>query len=147
MYQGWLTKWIPPNLAGKLSCYKQKKENAENVDITSNYNPVNDAQIARHVIRINDTQTANHVNRIEKRSSWETHHTQGYTWGKAEPPASPLCSKHGTPEHILICCSKALGEGRHCWWHAAVLKVIAETDHHLHESWGAARTPLEEHLQ
>lgn len=32
-------------------------------------------------------------------------------WGKAESPACSLCSKRGTLEHILSCCTKALGEG------------------------------------
>lgn len=36
-----------------------------------------------------------------------------HTRGKAESPACPLCSKRGTLEHILSCCTKALGEGRY----------------------------------
>ncbi len=47
-------------------------------------------------------------------------------WGKMESPACPLCSKRGTLEHILSCCSKALGEGRYRWRHDQVLKTIAE---------------------
>lgn len=49
-----------------------------------------------------------------------------HTWGIAETPACPLCSKRGTLEHILSCCTKALGEGRYRWRHDQVLKTIAE---------------------
>ncbi|XP_053332775.1 uncharacterized protein LOC128506382 [Clarias gariepinus] len=49
-----------------------------------------------------------------------------HTWGIAETPACPLCSKRGTLEHILSCCSTALGEGRYRWRHDQVLKTIAE---------------------
>ncbi|XP_071400827.1 uncharacterized protein [Centroberyx affinis] len=49
-----------------------------------------------------------------------------HTWAKVETPACPLCCKHGTLEHILSCCTKALGEGRYQWRHDQVLKVIAE---------------------
>ena len=49
-----------------------------------------------------------------------------HIWGKVESPACQLCSKRGTLEHILSCCSKALGEGRYRWRHVQVLKVIAE---------------------
>ncbi|XP_051969484.1 LOW QUALITY PROTEIN: uncharacterized protein LOC127634119 [Xyrauchen texanus] len=49
-----------------------------------------------------------------------------HIWGKVESPACPLCSKRGTLEHILSCCSKALGEGRYRWRHDQVLKAIAE---------------------
>ena len=37
------------------------------------------------------------------------------TWGLAEPPACPVCSKRGTLEHILSCCTRALGDGRYRW--------------------------------
>ncbi len=49
-----------------------------------------------------------------------------HVWGKVETPACPLCSKHGTLEHILSSCVKALGEGRYRWWHEQVLKSLAE---------------------
>lgn len=45
-----------------------------------------------------------------------------HVWGKVESPACPLCSKHGTLEHILSNCAKALGEGRYRWQHDQVLK-------------------------
>ncbi|XP_028292553.1 uncharacterized protein LOC114455485 [Gouania willdenowi] len=48
-------------------------------------------------------------------------------WGKAETPACPLCQRRGTLEHILSCCSKALGEGRYRWRHDQVLKAIANS--------------------
>ncbi|KAJ8005611.1 hypothetical protein DPEC_G00119740 [Dallia pectoralis] len=35
--------------------------------------------------------------------------------------------EEGTLEHILSCCSKALGEGRYRWRHDQVLKVITST--------------------
>lgn len=47
-------------------------------------------------------------------------------WGLAESPACPMCSKRGTLEHILSCCTMALGEGRYRWRHDQVLKTIAE---------------------
>ncbi|KAK0148843.1 hypothetical protein N1851_010754 [Merluccius polli] len=40
-----------------------------------------------------------------------------YSWGLVESPACNLCLKRGTLEHILSCCSKALGEGRYRWRH------------------------------
>ena len=49
-----------------------------------------------------------------------------HTWGIAENPACPLCSKRGTLEHILSCCTRALGDGRYRWRHDQVLKTIAE---------------------
>ncbi|XP_061905517.1 uncharacterized protein LOC133651562 [Entelurus aequoreus] len=49
-----------------------------------------------------------------------------HTWGIAETPACPLCSKRGTLEHILSCCTRALGDGRYRWRHDQVLKTIAE---------------------
>ena len=49
-----------------------------------------------------------------------------HTWGLAETPACPLCSKRGTLEHILRCCTRALGDGRYRWRHDQVLKTIAE---------------------
>ncbi|KAJ8011882.1 hypothetical protein DPEC_G00062900 [Dallia pectoralis] len=49
-----------------------------------------------------------------------------HIWGKVESPACPLCFKRGTLEHILSCCSKALGEGRYRWRHDQVLKAITE---------------------
>ncbi|XP_063054019.1 uncharacterized protein LOC134448252 [Engraulis encrasicolus] len=49
-----------------------------------------------------------------------------HTWGLAESPACPLCSKRGTLEHVLSSCSTALGEGRYRWRHDQVLKTIAE---------------------
>ncbi|KAK0145090.1 hypothetical protein N1851_016010 [Merluccius polli] len=49
-----------------------------------------------------------------------------HTWGIAETPACPLCSKRGTLEHILSCCTGALGDGRYRWRHDQVLKTIAE---------------------
>ncbi|KAJ8002289.1 hypothetical protein DPEC_G00178340 [Dallia pectoralis] len=50
-----------------------------------------------------------------------------FSWGLVESPACILCLKRGTLEHILSCCSKALGEGRYRWRHDQVLKVIAST--------------------
>ncbi|KAL7880337.1 hypothetical protein SRHO_G00025910 [Serrasalmus rhombeus] len=49
-----------------------------------------------------------------------------HTWGIAETPACPLCSKRGNQAHILSCCTTALGEGRYRWRHDQVLKTIAE---------------------
>ena len=49
-----------------------------------------------------------------------------HTWGIAETPACPLCSKRGTLEHILSCCTRALGDGQYSWRHDQVLKIIAE---------------------
>ncbi|XP_051928401.1 uncharacterized protein LOC127604984 [Hippocampus zosterae] len=49
-----------------------------------------------------------------------------HTWGIAETPACPLCSKRGTLEHILGGCTRALGDGRYRWRHDQVLKTIAE---------------------
>ncbi|XP_030004234.1 uncharacterized protein LOC115429122 [Sphaeramia orbicularis] len=49
-----------------------------------------------------------------------------HSWGLAESPDCPMCSKKGTLEHILSCCSMALGEGRYRWRHDQVLKTIAE---------------------
>lgn len=49
-----------------------------------------------------------------------------HTWGIADTPACPLCSKRGTLEHILSCCTRALGDGRYRWRHDQVLKTIAE---------------------
>ena len=49
-----------------------------------------------------------------------------HTWGLAETPACPLCSKRGTLEHILRCCTRALGDGWYRWRHDQVLKTIAE---------------------
>ncbi|XP_034552669.1 LOW QUALITY PROTEIN: uncharacterized protein LOC117822130 [Notolabrus celidotus] len=46
-----------------------------------------------------------------------------FSWGMVESPACPLCLKRGTLEHILSCCSKALGEGRYRWRHDQVLIV------------------------
>ncbi|KAL7841251.1 hypothetical protein SRHO_G00249420 [Serrasalmus rhombeus] len=40
-----------------------------------------------------------------------------HTWGIAETTTCPLCSKRGTLEHILSCCTMALGEGRYRWRH------------------------------
>ena len=40
-----------------------------------------------------------------------------HTWGIAETPVFPLCSKLGTLEHILSCCTRALGDGRYHWRH------------------------------
>ncbi|XP_038131552.1 uncharacterized protein LOC119776958 [Cyprinodon tularosa] len=50
-----------------------------------------------------------------------------YTWGLAEAPTCPLCPAHGSLEHILRCCPKALGEGRYTWRHNQVLKAVADT--------------------
>lgn len=50
-----------------------------------------------------------------------------FCWGKVDAPSCPLCLRRGTLEHILSCCSKALGEGRYTWRHDQVLKAIAET--------------------
>ena len=49
-----------------------------------------------------------------------------HTWGIAQTPACPLCSKRGTLEHILSCGTRALGDGRYRWRHDQVLKTIAE---------------------
>ena len=50
-----------------------------------------------------------------------------FCWGLAETPACPLCQRRALLEHIISCCSKALGEGRYRWGHDQVLKVIADT--------------------
>ena len=44
-----------------------------------------------------------------------------HTWGLAETPACPLCSKRGTLELILSSCTRALGDGRYRWRHDQVL--------------------------
>ena len=49
-----------------------------------------------------------------------------HTWGLAETPACPLCSKRETLEHILSCCTRALGDGRYRWSHDQVLKTNAK---------------------
>lgn len=49
-----------------------------------------------------------------------------HTWGLVDTPSCALCSKRGTLEHILSCCTMALGEGRYRWRHDQVLKTIAE---------------------
>ncbi|KAJ8014240.1 hypothetical protein DPEC_G00038200 [Dallia pectoralis] len=50
-----------------------------------------------------------------------------FSWGLLESPACILCLKRGTLEHIISCCSKALGEGRYRWRHDQVLKAIENT--------------------
>ncbi|KAI4885725.1 hypothetical protein NFI96_026178, partial [Prochilodus magdalenae] len=50
-----------------------------------------------------------------------------FTWGLVDSPACQLCQKRGTLEHILSCCSKALGEGRYCWRHNQVLRAVADS--------------------
>ncbi len=49
-----------------------------------------------------------------------------HIWSKVESPACPLCFRRGTLEHILSCCTKALGEGWYRWRHYQVLKAIVE---------------------
>ncbi|XP_028310814.1 uncharacterized protein LOC114468234 [Gouania willdenowi] len=49
-----------------------------------------------------------------------------HTWGVAETSACSLCSKRETLEHILSCCTRALGDGRYHWRHDQVLKTISE---------------------
>ncbi|KAL3970378.1 polycystin 1L2 [Sarotherodon galilaeus] len=50
-----------------------------------------------------------------------------FTWGKVETPGCLLCQKRGTLEHILSCCSKALGEGRYRWQHVQVPKAVVDS--------------------
>ena len=50
-----------------------------------------------------------------------------HTWGLVDTPECKLCQKRGTLEHILSCCSKALGEGWYRWCHNQVLKALAES--------------------
>ena len=49
-----------------------------------------------------------------------------HCWGLAEASACHLCPARGSLEHILSCCSKALG-----WCHDQVLKAVAD---HLESS-------------
>ncbi|KAI4881117.1 hypothetical protein NFI96_003824 [Prochilodus magdalenae] len=49
-----------------------------------------------------------------------------FTWGLVDSPACQLCQKRGTLEHILSCCSKALGDGRYRWRHDQVLQAVAD---------------------
>lgn len=46
-----------------------------------------------------------------------------HTWGKADTPVCPLCSRCETLLHILSCWSMALRQGRYCWQHDWVLKL------------------------
>ncbi|XP_063080140.1 uncharacterized protein LOC134470047 [Engraulis encrasicolus] len=50
-----------------------------------------------------------------------------FTWGLTNSPVCQLCQKRGSLEHILSCCSKALGDGRYRWRHDQVLRAIADT--------------------
>ncbi|XP_061902037.1 uncharacterized protein LOC133649222 [Entelurus aequoreus] len=50
-----------------------------------------------------------------------------FTWGLIDAPVCQLCQKRGSLEHILSCCSKALGDGRYRWRHDQVLRAIADT--------------------
>ena len=47
--------------------------------------------------------------------------TNSHTWGLAETPACPLCSKRGTLGQILSSCTRVLGDGRYRWRHDQVL--------------------------
>ena len=47
--------------------------------------------------------------------------TNLHTWGLAETPACPLCSKRGTLGQILSSCTRALGDGQYRWRHDQVL--------------------------
>ncbi|XP_056127556.1 uncharacterized protein LOC130105540 [Rhinichthys klamathensis goyatoka] len=49
-----------------------------------------------------------------------------FTWGLVDSPACQLCQKRGSLEHILSCCSKALGDGRYRWRHDQILKAVAD---------------------
>ena len=48
-------------------------------------------------------------------------------WGKRMVSVCPLCSNHGTLEHILNFCSVSLTQGRYTWRHNSVLNHIAIT--------------------
>ena len=48
-------------------------------------------------------------------------------WGKRLVSVCPLCSNHGTLEHILNFCSVALNQGRYTWRHNTVLNQITKT--------------------
>ena len=48
-------------------------------------------------------------------------------WGKRTVSVCPLCSNHGTLEHILNFCSVSLTQGRYTWRHNSVLYHIANT--------------------
>lgn len=50
-----------------------------------------------------------------------------HTWGLVDTPECKLCQKRGTQEHILSCCPKALGEGRHRWRHDQVLRSLVDS--------------------
>ncbi|KAI4881119.1 hypothetical protein NFI96_020517, partial [Prochilodus magdalenae] len=50
-----------------------------------------------------------------------------FTRGLVDLPACQLCQKRGTLEHILSCCSKALGDGRYRWRHEQVLQAVADS--------------------
>lgn len=49
-----------------------------------------------------------------------------HSWGKLEMSTCPLCSKCGAFEHIINCCTKALGKGPYRWRHDEVLKTVTE---------------------
>lgn len=46
--------------------------------------------------------------------------------GKSETSDCLLCSRRGTLEHLLRSCRKALADGRYCWRHNQVLRVVPE---------------------
>ena len=48
-------------------------------------------------------------------------------WGKRMASKWPLCSDHGTLEHILNFCSISLNQGRFTWRHNTVLSHITNT--------------------
>ncbi|KAI4900533.1 hypothetical protein NFI96_006829 [Prochilodus magdalenae] len=50
-----------------------------------------------------------------------------FNWGLVDSPACQLCQKRGTLEHILRCCSKALGDVRYRWRHDQVLRAVADS--------------------
>ena len=48
-------------------------------------------------------------------------------WGKRMVSKCPLCSNHGTLEHILNFCSVSLNQGRFTWRHNSVLNHLTTT--------------------
>lgn len=56
-----------------------------------------------------------------------------FIWGLVDSPACQLCQVRSSLEHVLRCCSKALGDGRYRWRHDQVLRAIAKNNLHWHQ--------------
>lgn len=47
-------------------------------------------------------------------------------WGMREDPACTLCGGHGSLQHILSSCPRALAMGRYTWRHNQVLRILGD---------------------